>query len=127
VLILKPFFQGWRSFNCSQSVGPLGLICDTDRARYVFFWSRSCNMMRLCLLYIPYVYTVYRYPGYVYPCYSSCPSCNSKTSCDWTSCYDDILFTRSTKSCYSLLQTALKGSALFLLLKQSHEWATHFT
>ena len=27
-------------------------------------------------------------------CYDSCPNCDPSNSCDWTSCHDDIAFTR---------------------------------
>jgi len=58
--------KGMGSFNCSRTDGPLGPPCDTDRAR----WGEIT-------------------------CYESCPSCDSSNSCDWTSCHDDIAFTRA--------------------------------
>ena len=27
-------------------------------------------------------------------CYDSCPHCDSSKSCDWTTCFDDVAFTR---------------------------------
>lgn len=52
------------SWNCSMTTGPLGPTCDTDRAA----WGQATE------------------------CYYSCPLCDEMTSCDWTSCYDDIGF-----------------------------------
>lgn len=54
----------WGSWNCSMTIGPLGPTCDTDRNAW----------------------------GQKQECYYSCPLCHKKTSCDWTSCYDDIGF-----------------------------------
>jgi len=54
------------SFNCSRTDGPLGPPCDTDRER----WGEIT-------------------------CYDSCPNCDPSNSCDWTSCHDDIAFTRA--------------------------------
>ena len=28
-------------------------------------------------------------------CYDSCPHCDPMASCDWTSCHDDITYTRA--------------------------------
>jgi len=53
------------SFNCSRSDGPLGPPCDTNRTKY----------------------------GEI-SCYTSCPNCDASQSCDWTSCHDDVAFTR---------------------------------
>jgi len=54
------------SFNCSRTDGPLGPPCDPDRTR----WGEIT-------------------------CYDSCPLCDPLNSCDWSSCYDDIAFTRA--------------------------------
>jgi len=62
----NPEGGNWGSFNCSRTDGPLGPPCDIDRER----WGSIS-------------------------CYSSCPLCDSMTSCDWTSCHDDIAFTRA--------------------------------
>merc|ERR1711976_25270 len=51
------------SWNCSSSVGPKGPTCDMDRNT----WGDIV-------------------------CHHSCPNCDSKSSCDWASCYDDIGF-----------------------------------
>ena len=55
--------SGSPSWNCSSSVGPKGPTCDLDRDT----WGEI-------------------------GCYNSCPLCDAKTSCDWTSCHDDIGF-----------------------------------
>jgi len=60
---------GGGSFNVSRTDGPLGPPCDTDR----FSWGE-------------------------YDCYDSCPSCDRTNSCDWTSCHDDIIYTRTLVS-----------------------------
>jgi len=57
--------EGWGSFNCSSTAGPLGPVCDTNRTK----WGEVS-------------------------CYSSCSTCDPWNSCDWTSCYDDLVFTR---------------------------------
>jgi len=59
-----PYPHGWGSWNISQSSGPLGSVCETDREN----WEGTV-------------------------CYNSCPSCDPLTSCEWTSCYDDIAYT----------------------------------
>jgi len=59
-----PYGHGWGSWNVSQSKGPLGDICETDRDN----WEGTV-------------------------CYNSCPSCNTSNSCEWTSCYDDVAYT----------------------------------
>jgi len=56
----------WGSWNCSQTVGPLGEICDTDRDK----WGDI-------------------------QCYDSCPMCDGTNACDWTSCYNDIVYTET--------------------------------
>ena len=28
-------------------------------------------------------------------CYDSCPHCDADSSCDWTSCHDDLAYTRA--------------------------------
>ena len=55
--------SGSGSWNCSSTIGPLGPICDTNRDEW----------------------------GYN-ECFDSCPLCDQRTSCDWTTCYDDIGF-----------------------------------
>ena len=48
-------------------------------------------------------------------CYYSCPLCDENTSCDWTSCYDDIGFIdfviqdAADKHCIDLDQLHLSG------------------
>ena len=59
----------WGSWNCSGTVGPLGEICALPRGPNQEF-------------------------GIVH-CYDSCGSCDPHNSCDWTSCYDDILYTEA--------------------------------
>merc|ERR1712032_1731964 len=59
-----PYGHGWGSWNVSQSKGPFGDICETDRDN----WEGTV-------------------------CYNSCPSCNTSNSCEWTSCYDDVAYT----------------------------------
>ena len=54
---------GWGSWNCSRSEGPKGPTCDFDREK----WGEVV-------------------------CYDSCPLCDAFSSCDWTSCHDDIGF-----------------------------------
>lgn len=54
----------WGSWNCSSDTGPLGKTCDKSNIENH------------------------------YPCYSSCPTCDPETACDWTSCYDDVYFTQ---------------------------------
>lgn len=54
----------WGSWNCSMTDGPKGPTCNLDR-----------NSI-----------------GQSQECYYSCPLCDEDTSCDWTSCYDDIGF-----------------------------------
>ena len=44
--------------------GPMGPTCDLDRLSW----------------------------GVTNECYYSCPLCDELTSCDWTTCYDDIGF-----------------------------------
>lgn len=58
--------HGWGSFNCSRTDGPLGPPCDTDRAK----WGAI-------------------------DCYDSCSLCDPMNSCDWTSCHDDIVYTKA--------------------------------
>jgi len=58
--------HGWGSFNCSRTDGPLGPPCDTDRSK----WGAI-------------------------ECYDSCPLCDGMNSCDWTSCHDDVLYTKT--------------------------------
>ena len=55
--------SGSGSWNCSSTYGPLGPICDTNRDEW----------------------------GYN-ECFDSCPLCDQRNSCDWTTCYDDIGF-----------------------------------
>jgi len=83
----------WGSFNVSATIGPMGPSCDTDKAKY----------------------------GET-PCYSSCPNCDPTNSCDWTSCHDDVAFTRailediSAKLCVNLdsvHQTGWSNGAMF--------------
>ena len=53
------------SWNCSMSTGgPMGPTCDLNRDG----WETPTE------------------------CYYSCPLCDERTSCDWTTCYDDIGF-----------------------------------
>jgi len=52
----------WGSWNVSKSEGPLGMTCDPTN------------------------------PSTQVTCYSSCPSCDKMESCDWSSCYDDVVF-----------------------------------
>ena len=59
----------WGSWNCSGTLGPLGEICALPRGPNQEF-------------------------GIVH-CYDSCGSCDPHNSCDWTSCYDDILYTEA--------------------------------
>eukprot|EP00092_Neocalanus_flemingeri_P106267 GFUD01136336.1.p1 GENE.GFUD01136336.1~~GFUD01136336.1.p1 ORF type:complete len:267 (-),score=51.33 GFUD01136336.1:126-926(-) len=54
------------SFNCSRTDGPEGPPCDLDRAK----WGEI-------------------------PCYDSCPLCDPLNSCDWTSCHDDVVYTKA--------------------------------
>ena len=56
--------HGYRSWNVSRTDGPKGAPCDVNRTN----WEEE------------------------YVCHESCPTCNSLTSCDWTSCTDDIGF-----------------------------------
>jgi len=56
----------WGSWNTSRTNGPLGDTCDRDRASW---WK--------------------------IPCYDSCSSCSSSSSCDWTTCYDDVAYTEA--------------------------------
>lgn len=74
------------SWNCSKSIGPMGPTCDLNRE--------------------PYGLT---------ECYYSCPLCDEATSCDWSSCYDDIGFIdfviqdASQRFCLDLDQLHLSG------------------
>ena len=56
----------WGSWNCSSTVGPLGEVCVLPRGDF----------------------------GDTH-CYDSCGACDPQNSCDWTSCYDDILYTEA--------------------------------
>jgi len=58
--------KGWGSFNISKTQGPLGDVCDTNRQH----WGEIT-------------------------CYDSCEFCDPLTSCDFSSCYDDTLFTEN--------------------------------
>ena len=51
------------SWNCSRTTGPKGPTCDVNRED----WTNIT-------------------------CHYSCPTCSELSSCDWTSCYDDIGF-----------------------------------
>ena len=55
--------HGYRSWNVSRTDGPKGAPCDINRSD----WEEVV-------------------------CHESCPTCNPLTSCDWTSCTDDIGF-----------------------------------
>jgi len=59
----------WGSWNCSTTVGPLGEVCVLPRGKNETFGKTHC--------------------------YDSCGSCDPHNSCDWTSCYDDILYTEA--------------------------------
>jgi len=56
--------HGHGSWNISKTQGPLGDVCETDRQQ----WGEIT-------------------------CYDSCASCDSMSSCDFSSCYDDEVFT----------------------------------
>ena len=56
----------WGSWNCSRTTGALGEVCDTDRG----LWGEIT-------------------------CYDSCGACDAMNSCDWTTCYDDVVFTEA--------------------------------
>jgi len=77
--------HGKGSFNCAQTDGPMGPICDTNRT------------------------------GYARECYPSCPNCDPKNSCDWTSCADDIGYIHylveevTTQWCVDLGQMHITG------------------
>jgi len=58
--------SGWGSFNVSRTDSPLGPPCDTNRAK----WGETA-------------------------CYDSCPFCDPMNSCDWSSCHDDIVYTKT--------------------------------
>ena len=55
----------WGSWNCSKTDGPMGPPCVLPR---------------------PEDQPVH--------CYDSCEKCDPMNSCDWTACYDDVLFVR---------------------------------
>ena len=55
----------WQSWNCSRTDGPLGAPCVLPRPT-----------------------------GQHTHCYESCGQCDPINSCDWTACYDDIVFVR---------------------------------
>jgi len=56
--------HGWGSWNISKTQGPLGDVCETNRQH----WGEIS-------------------------CYDSCEFCDSMSSCDFSSCYDDTVFT----------------------------------
>jgi len=58
--------KGWGSFNISKTQGPLGNVCDTNRQH----WGEIT-------------------------CYDSCQFCDPFNSCDFSSCYDDTVFTET--------------------------------
>ena len=55
--------KGYKSWNCSQTIGPKGPACDVNRTQ----WEEIV-------------------------CHDSCPSCDGLSSCDFASCSDDIGF-----------------------------------
>jgi len=75
----------WGSWNCSSDTGPLGKTCDKSNVENH------------------------------YPCYSSCPLCDPEEACDWTSCYDDVVFTKqlleeiSSQWCVDLSSIHMSG------------------
>ena len=61
----SPSDSTWGSWNCSKTNGPLGPPCVLPR---------------------PDDQPVH--------CYDSCETCDPMNSCDWTACYDDVVFVR---------------------------------
>ena len=57
--------HGYRSWNCSRTDGPKGAPCDVNRTN----WEEGEIV-----------------------CHESCPTCNPMSSCDWSSCTDDVGF-----------------------------------
>ena len=72
--------HGYRSWNVSRTDGPKGAPCDINRSD----WEEVV-------------------------CHESCPTCNPLTSCDWTSCTDDIGFLE-----HILIEELDKGSGNFV-------------
>ena len=58
--------RNWGSWNCSRTDGPSGPPCVLPRPE-----------------------------GFEIHCYESCGQCDPVDSCDWTACYDDIVFVRA--------------------------------
>ena len=56
---------GWGSWNCSRTDGPLGAPCVIPRPE-----------------------------GHSIHCYDTCTECDPLNSCDFSACYDDVLFVR---------------------------------
>ena len=56
---------GWGSWNCSRTDGPLGAPCVLPRPE-----------------------------GHSIHCYDTCTECDPLNSCDFSACYDDVLFVR---------------------------------
>jgi len=84
----------WGSWNCSATFGPLGPVCVLPRG-------------------VDYEET---------HCYKSCSGCHPQNSCDWTSCFDDVLYTNaiieqvSSLFCIdldSIHQTGMSNGAMF--------------
>ena len=101
--VLSTFWPFWRVF-CQVGLLFLGLLspfhfdkdfnndsscvlfCFGMSAFFVFFFSISNGVQNISKL------NDIRW-GKI-PCYDSCPNCDPANSCDWTSCHDDVAFTR---------------------------------